>query len=341
MLLDEIEKAHPDIYNILLAGHGSRDADRQQRPQERLPQRHPDHVEQRRQPRDGARARSASAIRSPTSKDGKKALERVFTPEFRNRLDATVMFGALPLEMIRKVARKFLDELDGQLDEKKVELEVTDAAIDWFVEHGYDKAMGARPMARLVQTTLKAPLANEILFGKLRVGGIAHDRRRRTAQIAIDVRSRRSPRTEANSDVPSGAMVDETTTRGTRAAPGDATADGTHAGRRAGPDRTTATNEPRPSCRRWGATHVRIAAGPGLPARRADRPRRHGRGRGRAGSAHRARGRDQADPRADAVARCGRRGSCARRGSRRGSITRRSCRSTSSAPTPRAARTSR
>ena len=75
--------------------------------------------------------------------------------------------------MIKKVARKFLDELDGQLGEKKVELEVSPAALDWFVEHGYDKAMGARPMARLVQTTLKGPLANEILFGKLTNGGIA------------------------------------------------------------------------------------------------------------------------------------------------------------------------
>jgi ATP-dependent Clp protease ATP-binding subunit ClpA len=106
-------------------------------------------------------------------KDGKKALERVFTPEFRNRLDATVFFNALPVEVIRKVARKFLDELDGQLAEKKVQLEVSPAALDWFVEHGYDKAMGARPMARLVQSTLKAPLANEILFGKLVNGGTA------------------------------------------------------------------------------------------------------------------------------------------------------------------------
>jgi ATP-dependent Clp protease ATP-binding subunit ClpA len=107
------------------------------------------------------------------SKNGKKALERVFTPEFRNRLDATVFFDALPVEVIRKVARKFLDELDGQLADKKVQLEVSPAAIDWFVEHGYDKAMGARPMARLVQSTLKGPLANEILFGKLVSGGTA------------------------------------------------------------------------------------------------------------------------------------------------------------------------
>ena len=108
------------------------------------------------------------------AKAGKKAIERVFTPEFRNRLDATVFFDSLPVEVIRKVARKFLDELDGQLSEKHVDLDVSPAAIAWFVEHGYDKAMGARPMARMVQTTLKAPLANEILFGKLATGGIAY-----------------------------------------------------------------------------------------------------------------------------------------------------------------------
>jgi ATP-dependent Clp protease ATP-binding subunit ClpA len=84
-----------------------------------------------------------------------------------------VFFDALPVDVIRKVARKFLDELDGQLAEKKVQLEVSPAALDWFVEHGYDKAMGARPMARLVQSTLKGPLANEILFGKLVTGGTA------------------------------------------------------------------------------------------------------------------------------------------------------------------------
>jgi ATP-dependent Clp protease ATP-binding subunit ClpA len=109
-----------------------------------------------------------------TDSKARSAIERLFSPEFRNRLDATVFFGALPVDVIRKVARKFLDELDGQLGEKKVELEVTPAAIDWFVEHGYDKAMGARPMARLVDSTLKAPLANEILFGKLTDGGTAH-----------------------------------------------------------------------------------------------------------------------------------------------------------------------
>jgi ATP-dependent Clp protease ATP-binding subunit ClpA len=108
------------------------------------------------------------------NKDGKKAIERVFTPEFRNRLDGVVLFDALPPPVIRKVVQKFLDQLDGQLNEKRVTLEVTDAAKEWFAEKGYDKAMGARPMARLIQSTLKAPLANEILFGKLTGGGVAH-----------------------------------------------------------------------------------------------------------------------------------------------------------------------
>jgi len=106
-------------------------------------------------------------------KDGKKALERVFTPEFRNRLDATVFFDSLPVDVIRKVARKFLDELDGQLARRRSAPRSAPRRSNWFVEHGYDKAMGARPMARLVQSTLKAPLANEILFGKLASGGIA------------------------------------------------------------------------------------------------------------------------------------------------------------------------
>jgi ATP-dependent Clp protease ATP-binding subunit ClpA len=172
VLLDEIEKAHPDIYNILLQvmDHATLTDNNGRKSDFR-------NVVLIMSSNAGSREMAAGKIgfgdSIADSKDGKKALERVFTPEFRNRLDATVMFGALPVEVIRKVARKFLDELDGQLGEKHVELEVSPAALDWFVEHGYDKAMGARPMARLVQQTLKAPLANEILFGKLTNGGIA------------------------------------------------------------------------------------------------------------------------------------------------------------------------
>jgi ATP-dependent Clp protease ATP-binding subunit ClpA len=172
VLLDEIEKAHPDLYNILLQvmDHATLTDNNGRKSDFR-------NVILIMSSNAGSREMAAGKIGFGDSiadgKDGKKALERVFTPEFRNRLDATVMFGALPVEVIRKVARKFLDELDGQLGEKHVELEVSPAALDWFVTNGYDKAMGARPMARLVQTTLKAPLANEILFGKLTNGGIA------------------------------------------------------------------------------------------------------------------------------------------------------------------------
>jgi len=173
VLLDEIEKAHPDIYNILLQvmDHATLTDNNGRKSDFR-------NVILIMSSNAGSREMAAGRIGFGDSiadgKDGKKALERVFTPEFRNRLDATVLFGALPVEVIRKVARKFLDELDGQLVEKKVHLEVSPAAIDWFVEHGYDKAMGARPMARIVQNTLKAPLANEILFGKLANGGTAY-----------------------------------------------------------------------------------------------------------------------------------------------------------------------
>jgi ATP-dependent Clp protease ATP-binding subunit ClpA len=172
VLLDEIEKAHPDLYNILLQvmDHATLTDNNGRKSDFR-------NVILIMSSNAGSREMAAGRIGFGDSiadgKDGKKALERVFTPEFRNRLDATVFFDALPVEVIRKVARKFLDELDGQLAEKKVQLEVSPAAIDWFVEHGYDKAMGARPMARLVQSTLKAPLANEILFGKLDGGGTA------------------------------------------------------------------------------------------------------------------------------------------------------------------------
>ena len=104
---------------------------------------------------------------------GKKALERVFTPEFRNRLDGTIFFGKLPMTVIRKVVDKFLTEVEGQLQEKHVTLEVSDEAKTWFAENGYDEKFGARPMQRLIQDELKLSLAEEMLFGKLEYGGTA------------------------------------------------------------------------------------------------------------------------------------------------------------------------
>ena len=110
---------------------------------------------------------------APKGKAGKGALERMFTPEFRNRLDAVVFFEGLPIEVIKQVAQKFVDELDGQLAAKKVQLDVTPAALAYFADKGYDKAMGARPMARVISDAIKKPLANEILFGALVHGGVA------------------------------------------------------------------------------------------------------------------------------------------------------------------------
>jgi ATP-dependent Clp protease ATP-binding subunit ClpA len=99
------------------------------------------------------------------------AIERTFSPEFRNRLDAWVSFESLPPEIIRKVVDKLVAELAAQLGEKKIEIELTEAGSAWLAEHGFDKAMGARPMARLIQNEVKKPLAEKILFGELRHGG--------------------------------------------------------------------------------------------------------------------------------------------------------------------------
>jgi ATP-dependent Clp protease ATP-binding subunit ClpA len=100
-------------------------------------------------------------------------INRIFSPEFRNRLDAIIWFNSLDMTIIAKVVDKFLVELQAQLDQKGVTLEVSDEARTLLAEKGYDKSMGARPMARVVKDLLKRPLADEILFGKLEAGGIA------------------------------------------------------------------------------------------------------------------------------------------------------------------------
>jgi ATP-dependent Clp protease ATP-binding subunit ClpA len=122
----------------------------------------------------GAREMSGSplgfAAQSNVGK-GKEAIEKMFSPEFRNRLDAMVTFNALSPENIERVVEKFIMELDHQLNEKKVFLQLTAKALRWFAERGYDPAFGARPMARLIQNEIKRVLADEILFGKLQNGG--------------------------------------------------------------------------------------------------------------------------------------------------------------------------
>jgi ATP-dependent Clp protease ATP-binding subunit ClpA len=169
LLLDEIEKAHPNLFNILLqvmdhatlTDNNGRKADFR-------------NVILIMTTNAGAQEMAAAAIgfggRSNAEKGG-KAIERLFSPEFRNRLDATVQFASLPPPIIEKVVDKFIMELDAQLNEKKVFIQITPAARRYLAEKGYDPTFGARPMARLIQTEIKRVLADEILFGKLRDGG--------------------------------------------------------------------------------------------------------------------------------------------------------------------------
>ena len=109
--------------------------------------------------------RPTASRRSKREGDDTEAINRLFAPEFRNRLDAMISFGHLPKEVVQKVVDKFVLQLEAQLADRNVTIELSDEARDWLVEHGYDEAMGARPMARLIQSTIKTPLADEVLFG--------------------------------------------------------------------------------------------------------------------------------------------------------------------------------
>ena len=168
LLLDEIEKAHTDIFNILLQvmdyGHltdnNGRRADFR-------------HVIMIMTTNAGAENLERDAIgfaRQDHAYESTSAIRHFFAPEFRNRLDAVVQFNYLNDVIILKVVDKFLKELQDQLKEKGIQLSVTPAAKQWLAIHGYDEKMGARPMARLIQEALKLPLADELLFGKLEAG---------------------------------------------------------------------------------------------------------------------------------------------------------------------------
>ena len=150
LLLDEIEKAHPGHVQHPAAGDGSRDADRLARPQGRLPPRHPDHDDQRRRARPVRPPHWASA-RPGKGGSSRGALERTFTPEFRNRLDATVTFNALGTAEIERVVDKQIDELRAMVAPKGVTIELDPAARAWLAAKGFDRAFGARPMARLIE----------------------------------------------------------------------------------------------------------------------------------------------------------------------------------------------
>jgi ATP-dependent Clp protease ATP-binding subunit ClpA len=169
LLLDEIEKAHPDLFNILLQvmDHATltdatgRKADFR-------------HVILIITTNAGAQEMAAAAIgfgSVSNAEKGQKALERLFSPEFRNRLDAVVHFAPLTPEAVERVVDKFMTELDAQLAARRVAVELTPAARHWLAERGYDETFGARPMTRLIQEHVKRPLADEMLFGRLKEGG--------------------------------------------------------------------------------------------------------------------------------------------------------------------------
>ncbi|MBW3568057.1 MAG: AAA family ATPase, partial [Proteobacteria bacterium] len=169
LLLDEIEKAHPEVFNLLLQvmDHGTLTDNNGRKADFR-------NVIVVMTTNAGAQEMSRTSIgfaSQDNSTDAMEVIRRVFTPEFRNRLDAIIQFDGLDERTIAQVVDKFVLELEAQLEEKGVALEIDDEARTWIAARGYDPKMGARPMARIVQEHVKRPLAEELLFGKLVNGG--------------------------------------------------------------------------------------------------------------------------------------------------------------------------
>jgi ATP-dependent Clp protease ATP-binding subunit ClpA len=170
LVLDEIEKAHPNLFNLLLqvmdsatlTDNNGKKADFR-------------NVILIMTTNAGAAELSSGGVgfrnQAASKGQGRGAIERTFSPEFRNRLDAWVAFKPLDLEVIKLVVDKFISELNGQLAEKRVLVRLTEAAREWLARNGFDAKYGARPMSRLIHEKIKQPLANEILFGALEKGG--------------------------------------------------------------------------------------------------------------------------------------------------------------------------
>ena len=172
VLLDEIEKAHPEVFNLLLQvmDHGTLTDNNGRKADFR-------NVVLIMTTNAGAHEMGRPSIgfaEQDNSSDGMEVIRRMFTPEFRNRLDAIVQFSALNIEVVKTVVDKFLTELQAQLDEKRVTLEVDEEAREWLAREGYDEKMGARPMQRLIQEKIKRQLAEDLLFGDLVSGGTVH-----------------------------------------------------------------------------------------------------------------------------------------------------------------------
>jgi ATP-dependent Clp protease ATP-binding subunit ClpA len=206
LLLDEIEKAHPDLFNILLQvmDHG------------KLTDHNGKSIDFRNVVLIMTTNAGASDLAKPpmgfnrTRREGEdhEAINRMFTPEFRNRLDAVVPFGGLPSEVIAKVVEKFIFQLEAQLADRGVTIELSEDAAKWLAEKGYDEKFGARPLARLIQEEIKKPLADELLFGKLEHGGTVkvvvagegEERKLSFEYFAADPSKRSKPKSDDDDD---------------------------------------------------------------------------------------------------------------------------------------------
>ncbi|SPH16971.1 ATP-dependent Clp protease ATP-binding subunit ClpA [Defluviimonas aquaemixtae] len=199
LLLDEIEKAHPDVYNILLQvmDHG------------KLTDHNGRQVDFRNvilimTSNAGASELAKSAIgfgRARREGEDTAAIERTFTPEFRNRLDAVISFAPLSREVILQVVDKFVLQLEAQLIDRNVHIELSPEAGDWLAEKGYDDRMGARPLARVIQEHIKKPLAEELLFGRLTKGGVVHVKVKDDA-LVLKIEEPQKPRIAGGSKPP-------------------------------------------------------------------------------------------------------------------------------------------
>ena len=198
LLLDEIEKAHPDLFNVLLQvmDHGS------------LTDANGRKVDFRNvilimTTNAGASDMAKAPMgfgRERREGEDTEAINKMFTPEFRNRLDAVVAFNNLPPEVVVRVVEKFILELELQLSDRNVIIEVDRKAMDWLVEQGYDPMMGARPMARIIQENIKKPLADELLFGELQNGGVVQVSQNKKKGLTIKLKSGKS---DGKADKPS------------------------------------------------------------------------------------------------------------------------------------------
>ena len=198
LLLDEIEKAHPDLFNVLLQvmDHGS------------LTDANGRKVDFRNvilimTTNAGASDMAKAPMgfgRERREGEDTEAINKMFTPEFRNRLDAVVAFNNLPPEVVVRVVEKFILELELQLSDRNVIIEVDRKAMDWLVEQGYDPMMGARPMARIIQENIKKPLADELLFGELQNGGVVQVSQDKKKGLTIKLKSGKA---DGKSDKPS------------------------------------------------------------------------------------------------------------------------------------------